>query len=44
MGGVTVQKDPSKWDAVIRIEGKQAEIAAKLSTIEGQELIDAREY
>lgn len=44
MGGVTAQKDPKKWDAVIRIRGKQDKVVAALSTIEGHEILDVREY
>jgi len=43
-GGVPAPKDPSKWDAVIKIRNvPQGEIVAALETIEGQEIVDVRE-
>ncbi len=43
MGGVVCLKDPQKWDAVVKIRATRDEVIAALSTIEGQEIIDARE-
>ncbi|MBN2304354.1 MAG: CBS domain-containing protein [Anaerolineae bacterium] len=43
MGGAAVPKDPSRWDAVVKIRGSKDVVLAALSTIEGQEIIDLRE-
>ncbi|RPI91699.1 MAG: CBS domain-containing protein [Chloroflexi bacterium] len=43
MGGAFSQKDPNKWDAVVKIRAAKADVVAALGTIEGQEIIDARE-
>ncbi len=43
MGGAFSQKDPDKWDAVVKIRAAKADVVAALRTIEGQEIIDARE-
>jgi len=43
-GGAYVPKDPTRWDAVIKIRGvPKEEIVAALEKIEGQEIIDVRE-
>ena len=43
LGGATSVKDPSKWDAVVKIRGPMEDVVAVLGKIEGQEIIDARE-
>ena len=43
MGGVICQKDPNKWDAVVKIRAAKDEVIAALSTVEGHEILDARE-
>lgn len=43
MGGATAPKDPTQWEAVIKIRGPKDEVVAALSTIEGHEIIDVRE-
>ena len=43
-GGSPAPKDPTKWDAVIKIRNvPQEEIVAALERIEGQEIVDVRE-
>jgi len=43
-GGAPAPKDPTKWDAVVKIRDvPQEEIIAALGTIEGQEIVDVRE-
>ena len=43
-GGSPALKDPTKWDAVIKIRNvPQEEIVAALEKIEGQEIVDVRE-
>ena len=43
-GGVLNPRDPSKWNAVIKIRNvPKNEIVAALSRVEGQEIIDVRE-
>ena len=43
-GGSPAPKDPTKWDAVIKIRNvPQEEIVAALEKIEGQEIVDVRE-
>jgi acetoin utilization protein AcuB len=43
-GGSPAPKDPTKWDAVIKIRNvPQEEIVAALEKIEGQEIMDVRE-
>ena len=44
MGGVVCQKDPNKWDAVVKLRASQQEVVAALGVIEGQEIIDVRDY
>ncbi|MBP8973753.1 MAG: CBS domain-containing protein [Anaerolineae bacterium] len=43
MGGVICQKDPDKWDAVVKIRAAKDEVIAALSAVEGHEILDARE-
>jgi acetoin utilization protein AcuB len=43
MGGALCPKDPSKWDAMVKIRGPKDEVLKALGAIEGQEIIDARE-
>ncbi len=43
MGGVICQKDPNKWDAVVKIRAAKDEVIAALSAVEGHEILDARE-
>ncbi len=43
-GGTPAPKDPTKWDAVIKIRNvPQEEIIAALEQIEGQEIVDVRQ-
>ena len=43
-GGAPSPKDPTKWDAVIKIRDvPQEEIVAALEKVEGQEIVDVRE-
>jgi len=44
LGGSVFPKDPTKWDAVIKIEGvTKAEMIAVLKQIKDEEIIDVRE-
>lgn len=44
MGGALCVKDPEKWDAVVKVRtATKEEIAAALSKVESQEIIDMRE-
>ena len=44
LGGSVFPKDPTRWDAVIKIEGVTNEqLVAVLSRVAGQEVVDARE-
>ena len=44
LGGSVTPRDPSKWDAVIKIEGvTTAELADALSQVQGETIIDIRE-
>jgi acetoin utilization protein AcuB len=44
LGGSVFPKDPSQWDAVIKIEGVTKEqLIAVLSRVAGQEIVDVRE-
>ena len=44
LGGSVFPKDPTRWDAVIKIEGVTKEqLVAVLSRVAGQEVVDARE-
>ena len=44
LGGSVLPKDPTRWDAVIKIEGVTKEqLVAVLSRVAGQEVVDARE-
>jgi len=43
MGGIICQKDPNKWDAVVKIRASRDEVVAALSAVEGQEILDVRE-
>ena len=43
-GGAPAPKDPSKWDAVVKIRNvPREEIVAALEKVEGQEIVDVRE-
>ena len=43
-GGVPSPKDPTKWDAVVKIQNvPKEEIVAALEKVEGQEIVDVRE-
>lgn len=43
-GGAPSPKDPTKWDAVVKIRDvPQEEIVAALEEVEGQEIVDVRE-
>ena len=43
-GGVPSPKDPTKWDAVIKIQNvPKEEIVAALEKVEGQKIVDVRE-
>jgi len=43
-GGVHFPKDPTKWDAVVKIRNvPKGEIVAAVEKIEGQEIVDVRE-
>lgn len=43
-GGVLSPKDPTKWDAVVKIRNmSKGEIVAVLENVEGQEILDVRE-
>lgn len=44
LGGSVYPKDPTRWDAVVKIEGVTVEqMVAVLSRVEGQEIVDVRE-
>jgi len=43
-GGTPAPKDPLKWDAVVKIDdASKEEVAAVLSQIEGQQILDVRD-
>ena len=43
-GGVPSPKDPTKWDAVVKIQNvPKEEIVVALEKVEGQEIVDVRE-
>lgn len=43
-GGIPSPKDPTKWEAVIKIRDvSKEEIVAALESVEGQEIVDVRE-
>jgi acetoin utilization protein AcuB len=44
MGGAVCPRDPDKWDAVVKIREPKDQVVAVLSAIEGQTVIDVREY
>jgi acetoin utilization protein AcuB len=44
LGGAVCPRDPDKWDAVVKICAPTDQVVAALSAIEGQTVIDAREY
>jgi acetoin utilization protein AcuB len=43
MGGAVALKDPTKWDAVVKIRGTREEVLAALGEVEGHEILDVRE-
>jgi acetoin utilization protein AcuB len=44
LGGAPTPKDPTKWDAVVKISGvPKDEIVATLGRVEGQQIVDVRE-
>jgi acetoin utilization protein AcuB len=44
LAGTPSPRDPSKWDAVVKIRyATREEVVAALSGVEGQEIVDARE-
>lgn len=44
MGGVTAPKDPTQWDAVVKVRGSKEEVVEALSKVEDHEIIDVREF
>jgi acetoin utilization protein AcuB len=44
MGGAVCPRDPDKWDAVVKIREPREQVVAVLSAIEGQTVIDVREF
>jgi acetoin utilization protein AcuB len=44
MGGAICQKDANKWDAVVKLRASKDEVVAALGALEGQEIIDVRDY
>jgi acetoin utilization protein AcuB len=44
MGGAVCPRDPDKWDAVVKIREPKDRVVAALSAIQGQTVIDVREY
>lgn len=44
LGGVPAPREPDKWDAVVKIrDGTKEQVAAALSRVEGQQIVDIRE-
>jgi acetoin utilization protein AcuB len=43
MGGAAAPKDPSKWDAVVKVHGTREKALAALREVEGHEILDVRE-